>query len=1076
MSFWLPKLITGHTINKGTGTNWVSDNKSSTLTSIYEGLDIANIGSQVVESVPSMWARATLFEAALSHSKSVGQSEVDKAIIGEWRGLLALLAFADLSQYELGFTQMDFRNDPCLQKMSSQLPRNTFLKDADWNLLFLITYKNVPFAFTSPATLVCTGTDYAKVFGPEVNWFNGTRLVDPSTCLNNLHKRLLAYWLKQLFARVSSYENRIEEHLLLSVVKNMLQEFMDDLGFGNIQLDPNKDSNQGKSNKPYIEYSIFEQFTRPLVYLDEESDIILKCKSGVSDILLFTDNMKKEDRNVIVYGAITLDLLKNTNYSERMIGNRNLNRFKLYKGEDWLFLDDIYLVDEDKMQPEYKTNYALCWDIQGNVKNVMVIYPFKEAILEYLPIDYIKNNTKFETIQSGSVKKLRVKVTLELSGGQQEFIKEYLPQNIHSFSNVPLAAIWPAYDLGDQWNEYYFYNNRTYFNEDYKDFSLIPYGALNLKFSEENIPVEIHVTLSYPEVLIVNYNGINVGFIKMINPIEKFQNVQYLEPGCKIGIDFGTCSSTVFYSTDSNKQPRIFKYPQRSKTVTKSINEFHFWEQFLPYDSISPELTTIDRYFHTLFRYFNDNPEESIIHGNIFYSYNLLDYSTNEFGGIAKNLKWAADGSINAACAKPFLEQIVKQTLLELILQKIDIFRTEWCFSYPTAFSNKQYKTLKDNSESVVRNCYERIICRNESANQLKIKHNTMTESVSAARYFLGTNQGTVNSLAGGFVSIDIGGGTTDISFWQNRTQKGNLVYQTSIKFASRALFIIPLLESNNRDYIIDNLGLADNLKSDFRGNNIPVEDLELCLSINKDAYKKLAKNEEVSEIKSFVETVSFGVAGLFYFIGMLLKKLSVEKEINEFSPDIYFGGNGSNVFNWLNSGSIFRDSAYRADLFKDMLKAGWGMDENVSINISSTLKAEAAGGMVVHDTESLIAGQEKLDQRDIVIGEDIILINGKTISWSNSVEDSLGNEDIEAVSLDNIMRFVNEYNRVYRELFETRNDIIKYDDLMHKKLQAKVKDQVLLMKRDQQLNKPVFISAIEVLIKDADKINLMQI
>jgi hypothetical protein len=1072
LSFWLPKLMSGNDVDRGSGLGWIKDKNNVALDRICKGLDVAKIGAQNVESIPSMWARATLFEVAVLSEKSNNRSEVDLKLIGEWRGTLALLAFADLFQFNLNYIQIDFDREACLTKFRNQIPRNSILKNMGWETIYLITYNNVPFAFTSPTTLVCTGTEYKNILSREIKWFNGEYLVDPCGILTQLHKKLLAFWLLNLKKSIAGYSDTNTESILLKSILDMLDGFMSDLGYGTLETQAVHDPNQYNTIKPVIRHGFYEMVSQPLVYKDDSSSIMLK---GISNrkILLYTDRMLNvEDHHVMVYGALTLDSLKHSKISEHMIGSQSLGQCSLYRGEDWLFNEEVYLIDEEKMQPDYQVNYPLCWDINGFMKNVMIVYPFRDVVLEHLSIDCIKENTRVETIQSGNDRKICVKITLELSGGRQEFSKVFEPDNIHAFLNVPLSAIWPAYDLGNRWNTYYFYNNRPYILNDYGDFTLIPYGASTMHFSENKVPMEIYTTNDYPKVLLVKYNGLDAGFIGMIRPVDTISNIESMEYGCKIGIDFGTCSSTVFYSTRNTDQPKIFKYPQRARTVTKSVhNEFTFWEQFLPYDSTNPDATTIDRYFHTLFRYYRNNPEEAIVDGNIFYAYEL-EYDKNySYGGIADNLKWAADKSISAYCAKTFLEQIVIQTLLELTIMKIDIESAEWYFSYPTALSKVKVSQFRSNTESVIESCYSKIL--NKNINHAD-RYRTMTESVAAARFFLGTNQGIANNLAGGFVSVDIGGGTTDISFWQNRNQKGNYVYQTSVKIASRSLFVEPLRANRHRDVIMESLGLDTNLPADFRGSSISVEVIELSLSKNKEAYKKLARSEALPEMKGFIETISLGVSGLFYYLGMLIKKLKLEKEIDDFSPNIYFGGNGSNIFNWLNSGAAFRDTAHRAELFKQMLKIGSEIDDPVRINISSFPKAEAAGGMVVQ--QALIEGNENISRGEIILGEDVVLVNGITLKWNDAIDEMLLEQDIQSIDLNNVKQFISAYNSVYKDLFEERTDIIKYNDMLHKQLTNSVKDVILQMKSDKVWNKPVFLSAIEILIKDADKIGLIRI
>lgn len=1078
MGFWLPKLVNNHNVENGNGLDWVHNRSGEALDAISKGLDVANIGVQVVESVPSMWARATLFDTAINHQDGRTNSEVDRKIVGEWRGTLALLAFNYLSQFKLSFVPVDFNTAPELAKFKNLLPRNSILTDCGWEQIHIIMYGNKPFAITSPTTLVCAGTDYSQVFGNEILWFDGEKLTDPCTKLNDLHKKLLAYWLLNISEKMTQLTNVNMNNLMFKRINGMLESFRKDLGYANLDRNTFPDPNEYLVNQPHIMHRLYSFMSIPLDYRTDSSDILLISENPVEEpVLLYSDKMfNRESHDVIVFGATTLYMLQSMppeRIAERSIGNQSLTPFRLFRGEEWLFNDEVYLIDEEQMQPEYKSRYALSWTIQDEPRNAMLIYPFREEVLEYLKIDSIRDNTFVETLVVENERKLAVKIIVNLKGGTQEFKKVYNANQIHAFNKVPLSAVWPAYDLGENWNLYYFYNYRPYKSMQYGDFTLIPYQATDLKFTEDVIPTEIFTTTSYPKALLVKYNGLDLGFIPMVKPIEEINRVLAFENNCRIGIDFGTCSSTVFYSTDKKPVPSIFKYQQRSKTITKSLNnEYNFWEQFLPYNSKTPAV--VDRYFHTLFRYYGDKPESGIVDGNIFYSYDIVDQSNVNYGGIADNLKWGADGSISARCSKPFLEQIVIQTLLEMILMKINVDTTKWFFSYPTALPKHRANSFRNNLSLIIKHTYERILGKTFGSNSNV--HDVMTESIAAARYFLGTNAGIMVALAGGFISVDIGGGTTDISFWQSREAKDSYVYQTSVKMASRSLFIVPLMESKNRDRILEATGLR---KSDASGiyneRPITIEEIELSLSKNKKAYEALMKVGEMSEIKRFIETVSIGIAGLFYYTGLLMKKLADEGEIKDFSPNIFFGGNGSNVFNWLNGGAEFSKWASRSELFMEMVNIAADFKSDVQINISATPKAEAAGGMVLQ--EVAIEENVKLESDSgIVIGEEMLLANGMQLTWDHIITSDLADKAISSVKLDNFKKFIDAYNTAYKKVYESRQNIINYNDSIHDKLTKAVKSAADDMKKKDEWNKPLFLVATELLVKDAEKMDLINI
>ena len=92
------------------------------------------------------------------------------------------------------------------------------------------------------------------------------------------------------------------------------------------------------------------------------------------------------------------------------------------------------------------------------------------------------------------------------------------------------------------------------------------------------------------------------------------------------------------------------------------------------------------------------------------------------------------------------------------------------------------------------------------------------TESISSALYFA---EGQKTSFVENVITIDIGGGTSDISIWQNL----NLIWRNSFRLAGKDVLI---------DYLSNNLTLI----KDISGND------ELLLS----SYDDLQKIRELAD------------------------------------------------------------------------------------------------------------------------------------------------------------------------------------------------------------------------------------
>ena len=91
----LPRLKEDYTVREFDNAGIWERRDSVALVSISESLDVADtrLASAEVDSIPSMWARPLLFEMALYMDDT--NHPMHKRILGEWRGLLTMLALKE---------------------------------------------------------------------------------------------------------------------------------------------------------------------------------------------------------------------------------------------------------------------------------------------------------------------------------------------------------------------------------------------------------------------------------------------------------------------------------------------------------------------------------------------------------------------------------------------------------------------------------------------------------------------------------------------------------------------------------------------------------------------------------------------------------------------------------------------------------------------------------------------------------------------------------------------------------------------------------------------------------------------
>ena len=112
------------------------------------------------------------------------------------------------------------------------------------------------------------------------------------------------------------------------------------------------------------------------------------------------------------------------------------------------------------------------------------------------------------------------------------------------------------------------------------------------------------------------------------------------------------------------------------------------------------------------------------------------------------------------------------------------------------------------------------------------------------------------------------------------------------------------------------------------------------------------------SSIRSKASTsqaAQFATAGLFYYLGQLLRVLSESDKYKENNlPDIFVGGNGARIFNWL-TGRTKLENNPRLEVLKEMLEdaSGLPLKGKFRLKFSSYPKVEVASGMIT-DRNSL--------------------------------------------------------------------------------------------------------------------------
>ena len=238
-------------------------------------------------------------------------------------------------------------------------------------------------------------------------------------------------------------------------------------------------------------------------------------------------------------------------------------------------------------------------------------------------------------------------------------------------------------------------------------------------------------------------------------------------------VDFGTTNTHVEYSTDSNKTPKPFDIKLDEKQMHKLHNRYTdpdirlaFEQDFIP-DTIGDKHNFPMRTVFANYKSMNlENNPKPLCDGNIPFLYEK-DFMPN-WNKISTELKW---GGVPDRLLEMHLETLFIMMRNKVALNEGNLSATKVIWFYPASMTIGKINKFKQ----IWKDAYENYFGPNSAKNVISI-----SESKAPYLHFIKT-QGAANEI----VTIDIGGGTTDVFVVENQESKMLL----SFRFASNAIF-----------------------------------------------------------------------------------------------------------------------------------------------------------------------------------------------------------------------------------------------------------------------------------------------
>ena len=1066
----LPKLNEDAAINPDKASVWEKETGTrdfllALVKSLAVGGSIKDIGK--IDSIPDVWARPLLFQMALYDDQRSSAKEfvagLHDRVKGEWRALLAMLALKDVRHLTLTAeaVHLGTGTSGLEQVLAALAPTDSISRSTSWSDIYILSYQGRPLALTSPTTLVAPAADYQRTMEGILSqpWSNdGKTLCDPIPYLTVDELGALCSWLQQVEKNLRETiptAEQDESQACLSLF-GALESYQEDIHRRSAGLSAQRLVPAGLELNIGI-FRCLNQTAEARMADAGDSAVRLIPSPGrgkAGEILLVSPQMVRDfaaqegvpaAQMVVWPGLSANDVTEESLQEDRShIGNVSLGKASFRSPEEF-FTETLTLMESGKA-------FAGTMKVPGMMEllekeEMSPILPLRTEILEYFTPQEIAQRMRIEKLRD----RINVQFSFPLAGvnGNSEFkyTKSYPNDKINYLqSRVPVLELWPNIKR-EGWNKYYlYYENSEAQNMNSQELGRDLFYVYPLKYGEEiaeDMPEKGLANLytakltGFPEALrcTVNveaeksiYAQQVEGGILLLNEPPTVPAVPRLE--WQVGIDFGT-SSTMLYYKEGAKMPAPLVLESHLLPITGSqeSDRLRTFVNFIPSKTSDQQDGSFLSIFHILDSSRVKTEIRPLQDGHVFWLFNMNSSTFESMSQqIDANLKWKND-DVGRRKVAAYVKQICLQSLVEAAAAGAETVK--WNFSYPTAFSAEQKFAFKATCQEAVQESYE------DTGMEQSGEMCYWPESKAAAYHFnkLGT---TATNFGEGAICLDIGAGTTDISIISG--QPARIVYHTSIQYAGRYLF--KPIYRNYELFKGSSLNIG-NMDEEHRNAVIDADMRE-----NSELYLKNLKNMTGrKEIKAVLQEVQLGMAGIFCYLGSLLKVLS-EKGIytEKHLPDIYVGGNGSRVFYWL-CGGTFDGEAPFLGVFKEMLATYSGLEKGygAGINLSAHPKVEVAGGMIEqrpNNDSEFFDEERQIEALFGKAGEDEFIAASQLSGDSFSVKgEAHGSHDfmsaydiaqgVEVEQVGSLEKFLEEFNKNRHIWFEGVNlDEDKYHDI----------------------------------------------
>ena len=1019
---WFPKTNPAHS-GGATAGEWQGQDQAF-LGRIAHDLVYERANSRI-NSLPSPWSRALQFEQAILNPKYPTRAD----LLEELFGCLATIGLWEIvgvkfEAERVEIAQLSKTNDeavgPFARSLSGQRPPADHalyeLQDGTnpWDSVHILKAEGVVIGFTSPTTLVCPRV-HLTIPVQGMRWTTERRFTTPTEFLSTQQRQALADWLAYVGKGLLDAGD-LKSRSTVSALSEVLSGFIDELTPGRRVASPvlSEKSAPGLPPRPkalsllargagmkaaaadsMATIEVHDRKSRPLAGASTKPvvlvDLEMPSKIGIPA------------NEITLFGASTLEAVGGS--KARL--EQNYGREIEVITPDDLFAPELYLLPGKAAL----TNTWLQSRIEGqplvNGNPVTPILPLRERARDLFSSRELEKACSLRVVSTGSGMELELTLMLQISGQRDAYplsrsfpIKE---ENLID-DDLPVIAVWPNVS-DERWSKFYV------FCEDTRNgLAIDGFSDYELKVGKEgHQSVKYYTSDRFPDLIKLIERSRQCGLIPVNTPAESASTVT----SWSVGIDFGTSFTNFFVNDGSNASRKPLETRLLPLTLAQKeyqlnlLTKFFIPEDVLPKGENPPTSTALNTY--------GWQTEKAVV-PEIYHQARIHWPSSAAQSmrgpGVHTGFKWE-----ESHYQKPFLKEIA--LLISSNGAAAGATQIKWHVSYPSAFSKNKARGYR---KCWVDLCSELGVITGLEHQFIEDsgEGGVQTEAIAFASYFGNyLNRPMVHTAC-----LDVGGGTTDVSIWQENT----LLHQVSIPFAGRDLctrimqmkpaFIRSLFPTGTAGEIGNDeakLRLDPNFNSRF----------DICLRYGSDGLLKdklpILRAQQDTQLIEFVSIMSISFAGLYHYLGLILRGLDQEGVlIKKAAVPVYMGGNGARFMNWLDESGCFSKGCDGDELMEAVQTMSSGFISTdtgyATTTLSNAFKDETACGLISNGVNL----KGIFDPRqDLMFAGERLAVNDSTYDVLDRVikPDEGAISRYELASTDELRRFAQNYDDALRNL-----------------------------------------------------------